>query len=398
VRILWLTQGVTGHDRRFTALLAGAGHDVRYLALDDVPEAPPLPDGVTWEAWGARPAVDARTPDGAAALLPAFRRVLERVRPDAVHAGPVPTGGYLATLADVRPRVVMSWGSDVLVEAGEGPAWRYATHTALDGADRFVCDCETVLFRAREFAAIGDGRVVMLPWGTDPARFRPASVPSPLRAELLGADADDAFLVLCTRSWEPIYGIDTLIEGFRRAHGADPRLRLVLAGGGSLAGEVDGWIRAAGIGHAVIRPGAIGHDALPEWFRAADLYASCAHSDGTSVSLLEAMASGLPVLVTDFPSNGEWVAPGENGWLARIGDPAAVASALLEAAAMDGDARRAMGRRNRAVAEARADWGVNSRALLAAYEELAAEGRDEDGVARNPRGVAGTARTPPPLA
>jgi L-malate glycosyltransferase len=370
VRILWLTQGVTGHDRRFTALLAGAGHDVRYLALDDLPQPPSLPEGVTWVPWDARPAGDARTPEGAERLLPAFRRVLEAVRPDAVHAGPVPTGGYLAALADARPRMVMSWGSDVLLEAGQGPAWRYATHTALDGADRFVCDCRSVLFRAREYAAIADGRVVMLPWGTDPARFRPADGPSALRAELLGAEAEDAFLVLCTRSWEPVYGIDTLIEGFRRARARDGRLRLVLAGGGSLASDVDRWIREAGIADAVHCPGAIGHEALPDWFRAADLYASCAHGDGTSVSLLEAMATALPVVVTDIASNREWVAPGENGWLAPSGDAEAVAAALLDAAGMDGDARRAMGRRNRVLVEARADWSVNGARLLEAYDAL----------------------------
>jgi glycosyltransferase involved in cell wall biosynthesis len=379
LRILWLTQGVTGHDRRFTALLAGAGHDVRYLALDEVGEAPALPEGVRWEAWPERPTGNARTPEGAERLLGAFRRVLERVRPDAVHAGPVPTGGFLAALADVRPRVVMSWGSDVLVEAGQGPAWRDATHAALDGADRFVCDCHAVLRRAREYAAIGDGAVVLLPWGTDPARFHPADGPSALRAELLGEDADDAFLVLCTRSWEPVYGIDTMVEGFRRAWEKEPRLRLVLAGGGSLAGEVDRWIRGAGIADVVHRPGALGHDRLPEWFRAAELYASCAHSDGTSVSLLEAMASALPVLVTDIPSNREWVAPGENGWLAPSGDAAAVASALLEAAALDAASRRAIGRRNRAIVEARADWGVNGARLLDAYNALAA-GEGGDGV------------------
>jgi glycosyltransferase involved in cell wall biosynthesis len=171
------------------------------------------------------------------------------------------------------------------------------------------------------------------------------------------------------------------VEGFRRAHGREPRLRLVLAGGGSLAPEVDRWIAEAGIAHAVHRPGALGHDALPEWFRAADLYASCAESDGTSVSLLEAMATGLPVLVTDFPSNREWVAPGENGWLAPVGDARAVAEALVQAAALDAEARDAIGRRNRAVVEARADWAVNSRALLAAYDALAAE-TDHDGEAR----------------
>jgi glycosyltransferase involved in cell wall biosynthesis len=370
LRILWLTQGVTGHDRRFAALLAGAGHDVRYLALDDVATAPDLPPGVRWETWDARPAVDARTPAGGAALLPAFRRVLQRVRPDAVHAGPVPTGGYLAALADVRPRIVMSWGSDVLLEAGQGAAWADATRRALAGADRFVCDCRAVLERARDFAPVAEDDVVLIPWGTEPARFHPAEGPSAVRAERFGGAAEDVFLVLCTRSWEPVYGIDTLLEGFRRAHAADPRLRLVLAGGGSLAGDVDRWIRDGGIADAVVRPGAIGHDRLPAWFRAADLYASCAHSDGTSVSLLEAMATALPVLVTDIPSNREWVAPGENGWLAPPGDAAAVAEAFLTAVALDGEARRAIGRRNRGVVEARADWAVNGARLLAMYAGL----------------------------
>ena len=101
---------------------------------------------------------------------------------------------------------------------------------------------------------------------------------------------------------------------------------------------------------------------------------SCAHSDGTSVSLLEAMASALPVLVTDISSNREWVAPGENGWLAPSGDAGAVAAALVAAAALDGEARREMGLRNRRVVEARADWGVNGARLLEAYDALAAGG------------------------
>ena len=49
---------------------------------------------------------------------------------------------------------------------------------------------------------------------------------------------------------------------------------------------------------------------MPKWFRAADTYISCAQSDGTSVSLLEAMATGLPLIVTDIPSNREWVVEG----------------------------------------------------------------------------------------
>lgn len=378
MRILYLTQGVTGHDRRMVALLAGAGHRVHYLALDDVPAAP-LPDGVVWEAWPSRPAGDPRTPEGARAFAPALREVIRRVRPDAVHAGPVQTGGLAAALAGARPRVVMSWGSDVLVDADRDGDWAAATREALADADGFACDCRTVLERARAFAPIDDERVALFPWGTDLQRFAPGS--SPLRDGVAGG-REDAFVVLCTRSWEPIYGIDTLLAGFVRALERELML-LLLLGTGSLAPRVEAWIRDAGVDDSVVRPGAVAHDALPDWFRAADLYASCAHSDGTSVSLLEAMASGLPVLATDIPSNREWVDPGRNGWLAAAGDADAVADALLAAARTGPEGRRAMGARNRRVVEARADWPRAARPLLELYERLSAAG-GEDALLRRP--------------
>ena len=59
---------------------------------------------------------------------------------------------------------------------------------------------------------------------------------------------------------------------------------------------------------------------LPGYYQAADLYISASHSDGSSVSLMEALASGLPVLVSDIPGNVEWVEPGRQGWLFKDSD------------------------------------------------------------------------------
>ena len=64
----------------------------------------------------------------------------------------------------------------------------------------------------------------------------------------------------------------------------------------------------------------ISQERLPDYFRAADLYVSCSLSDGSSVSLFEAMATGLPVVVTEAPGNHEWVLTSDNGWLAAPGD------------------------------------------------------------------------------
>jgi glycosyltransferase involved in cell wall biosynthesis len=108
------------------------------------------------------------------------------------------------------------------------------------------------------------------------------------------------------------------------------------------------------------------HNDLPDYFRSADLYVSASRSDGSSVTLLEAMASGLPAVVSDIPSNLEWVESGVHGWTFRDGDPHSLAEAILDA--FDKRARlKAMGRAVRELAEARADWTKNFRRLYEAY-------------------------------
>jgi glycosyltransferase involved in cell wall biosynthesis len=49
-----------------------------------------------------------------------------------------------------------------------------------------------------------------------------------------------------------------------------------------------------------------------------DIYVSTSLYDGTSVSLLEAMGSGAFPIVTDIPSNREWISPGQNGFLVSV--------------------------------------------------------------------------------
>jgi glycosyltransferase involved in cell wall biosynthesis len=82
------------------------------------------------------------------------------------------------------------------------------------------------------------------------------------------------------------------------------------------------------------------------------------------------MATGLPVIVTDRPSNREWVEEGINGRLTRYGDAVCLSDALLEMARLDATRRAEIARRNRAVIEARADWKRNIAKLLGAYERI----------------------------
>ncbi|MEX2526811.1 MAG: glycosyltransferase family 4 protein [Gemmatimonadota bacterium] len=391
-RLLYFSREYTTHDRRFLEALAGLrSHgepwEVHFLQLEDdgVPyESRPLPAGVTRAYWptshGPRPvpaqesAGDHR-PGGLKSLLPAYTQVLQELEPTVVQAGPIQSCAWLAAAAAASadaplpgaPVLAVSWGSDILVHAHRDDDTRTATREALEGASAFLCDSEAVLDTARDFVPIPDERVVKFPWGIDLAAFSRGEGWGPVRP-----DWQDRKVVLSTRAWESLHGVETLLEAFALAHTADPELRLILGSTGSTADWVAGFLEEKGLRDVVHAPGQLPQGEIPGLFRSAHVYVSCAHSDGTSISLLEALASGLPVVVTDIPSNEEWVAPDQAwGWLAPAGDAPAVAQSLHAAFALSSEERSEVARRNREVAEERADWFRNVETLKAMLNQLA---------------------------
>lgn len=363
MRLLYFSRDYTVHDRRFLAALAGAGHTVGYLRLEDnatAQEHRPLPPGIQPLAWagGEKPFTPADRPR----LLRSLRRVLSAFRPDLVQAGPLQTAALLVAQAGFQPLVATSWGYDLLIDADKNPWNRWATRFTLQRSAAFVGDCQTIRQRAEQFGMPAE-RIVTFPWGVDLEHFQPSGAGS-LRSQL--GWGPEEFVVLSTRGWSPIYGIEELARGFTRAAQQRPELRLLMPGAGPQAGLVREIFQQGGVLERVHFPGQVPQERLPDYYRAADLYLSASHSDGSSISLLEALACGRPALVSDIPGNREWITPGEQGLWFRCGDPADLSRQLLHLA----NNRRLlpeMGRAARQTAEARADWRKNFPHLLEAY-------------------------------
>jgi glycosyltransferase involved in cell wall biosynthesis len=147
-----------------------------------------------------------------------------------------------------------------------------------------------------------------------------------------------------------------------------------------MAGHLRSIFEQGGVLERVSFPGQVGQADLAEFYHSADLYVSAARTDGSSVSLLESLACGLPALVSDIPGNREWIESGLQGWLFPDGDVEALARAMLSAV----DKRQRlpeMGRAARQLAEERADWSVNFKQLLRAYD-LALAGAPVPGLER----------------
>jgi len=367
VRILYFSDNGSDHNRRFLEQLSAFGHDVCFLDITQEGIAENwLPRGVRRVQASQRVRRNA-DPNQFAEFLPEFQFWLKELRPDLVHAGPVQTCGYVAALSSFHPLVVMSWGSDMLVHANRNAEWRCATEIALRAADGFFCDCDTVRECAQAYLAIPNSRIVQFPWGIKRGSFSPHGPAEP--RERLGL-SPEAFAFISTRAWEPLYDTEVLLQAFHRAYRENHRLRLLLLGHGSAAGRVRSFIAEHQLNQVVVVPGVIAGKETPRWFRAANAYVSCARSDGTSISLLEAMATGLPAVVTDIASNREWIAEDENGWLASAGSSGEFAAKLLRAASLPPNDLEAISERNQRIVAERADWDKNFPSLLRLYECL----------------------------
>lgn len=362
MRLLFFSRDYTTHDHRFLTALSKTEHKVYYLRLEQrghVLEDRELPPGIESVEWkgGKAPAT---IKDGPGLWLD-LKSVVGKLQPDIIQAGPIQRSAFLAALTGFHPLISMSWGYDLLIDAKINHWWRWATSYTLKNSDLLIGDCETIRQRAIAYGMRQD-RILTFPWGIDLEQFSPATEPEPKVNE-----PEQSFTLLSTRGWEEIYGVDVIAKAFVQAARELPQLRLVMLGNGSKAALLQQVFTQGGVQGKVSFPRQVGQQDLTNYYRNADLYISASHSDGTSISLLEAMACGKPVLVSDIPGNLEWVEAGINGWIFPDGNAELLAQAMTRAVQ-----KRAMlaemGRSARRLVEKRANWNNNFQQMQKAYQ------------------------------
>jgi len=359
VKVLYFSNDYCTHDHRFLAAIREGGHQVFHARLQANPrqvEDRPVPEGVEIVRWagGRGPFRWRDLPK----LALDFRRLTREIQPDLVHAGPIQTCAFIAVLSGFRPVLTMSWGFDLMEYIHRGKWWQYATRYTLQRSTLFTSDANVTRDTAIEYG-MDPNRTLVFPWGVDLNHFKPKTEHAP-------SNTENRFTLFCNRSWEPRYGVDVLARAFVKVAGADPNVGLMLLGGGSQAQVIRQILQRGGVLDRVTFAGQIPQKELPRYYHMADLYVSPSHVDGSSVSLMEALACGLPCLVSDIPANREWVQEGGNGWLFPDGDAGALADKILQAIRE----RRSLpeiGRRARQTAEEKADWPANALKLMGAY-------------------------------
>lgn len=350
-RILFFADASSIHTRRWVREIASRGFDC-VVATRQPAEVPGASDVIT-----IRPGSDAA---GWFLGIPAVHRLARRLNPQWVHGHYVTSYGLWAAASGLGPRVpvvLTAWGSDLLVTPRE-PGLRGGAMSALVGwtlrrAALVTADSQDMLAEIGRYGTAARREEIL--WGADTERFRPGP-PAP------------GFEIASLRAWEPNYQIDTLLRAFALLRTQRPQAGAVLhlLGGGPGEASLRGLAATLGLGESVRFLGRVGDASMIAMLQRSRVSVSVPRSDATSVSLLESMSCGLPVVASDLPANRQWI---DAALIVPPGDADALAASLLRLHD-DPAFAQAQGRRNRELAVERASRRAQMERMAVLYESL----------------------------
>jgi glycosyltransferase involved in cell wall biosynthesis len=379
VRICYLSNVLYLHDHRFLRKLTAAGYETWLVAYrnDDIPAQIAEIGGLN--IIHVRPRFLRKIQKylyGAKVFH--FRQLLKRIQPDILHSGYVWKDGFLAALSGFHPHLSMPWGDDVLTQPDESRICRCIVKYTLSHADMITCDAERVKEKIAELSGYPPEKIVVFPWGLELGLFNPRVDGSPIRNEL---GWEENKVLIMNRQMRPKNNVACFIETLPAVVREEPDTRVLLLGSGPMENEIRELVRENALGPFVHFAGWVPIQDMPKYLRASDIYVSSALMDGSSMSLLEAMACGLPVVVTDIPSILEWVDDGYNGYVVPRRNSEALAAKILELL-QDQSLGARMSERNVQIARQRADWDKNFATLERMYHRLVASGSDVEAYER----------------
>jgi len=238
-------------------------------------------------------------------------------------------------------------------------ATRWYTRDLHNRAAINLCTSEATL---RYLADEGVERLRLWPQGVDAGRFHPDKFSKDWRIRLTNGHPADRLLLYVGR-----LSNEKDIGKLRVVLGEVPGVRLALVGDGPARRDLEQEYA----GTRTVFTGALQGEELAAAFASADAFLFPSTTETLGIAMIEALASGLPVLAARTGATGEVVDDGETGLLYDPGTDGSLVAAVRNITTDDG-LRARMGRNARAVAERR-DWGSATRTLRGYYEQVLGE-------------------------
>lgn len=246
---------------------------------------------------------------------------VKKINPDIVHVQTIflALSGLMIKKFLHKPYVVYGRGSDVYL------AWRFKniiSKPILKNADGVIVLTDDM---KREIQKIWDRDVFVVPNGIDLARFENLSKED-IRSKL---EIKDEKIILFVGTLRPVKGVKYLIEAMKTITDKNKNTRLFLVGDGEERKYLENLVRTLNIERYVTFIGKVQNDKVPEYMTASDVFVLPSLSEGFPVTVVEAMASGLPIVATDVRGLPEIIKNDENGFLVEPKNPNRIAEKVL---------------------------------------------------------------------
>jgi len=265
-----------------------------------------------------------------------IKKILKNNNFDLIHGHWLFDVSMLALTFQQKIKLVITpWGSDVQYQPKKSPGRRikvYINRLIVRRLARkalaICCDSEAQKNIVLTLGA-DKAKIQIIYFGTNTLQYKPENRSLEIRKKY-GAD-DNSVLIISNRSHEEVYDIETFVYASKIAYDLNQNLRFVLAGSGSLTKQYLVLIKKLGLEHVYFLPGRMDDFEFSASTASCDIYVSTSKSDGgLAASTAEAMASGLPVLISDFGENSDWLRKESAGYVFAIGDFETLAKQIIK--------------------------------------------------------------------
>ena len=295
-----------------------------------------------------------------------FKRIINNIQPDLIHAHEFRAYGLLASWLNIHPMVISAWGTDVLIHIKKSKIQKYLVKKAIKNADLLHVDGIKTWKTLEQLGASKD-KIVRIYFGIDTNNFNPKKRSNEFRDQLgIGTSP----MIISTRQLYPIYDIETLIRAIPKVLKKVPDAKFVIGSSGSQNESLQKLAKALKVDKNTIFTGRISDSDFPHYIASSDIYVSTSLSDaGLASSTAEAMACGLPVIVTEDPDNREWIQDGVNGFIIPVKNPDILAEKIIKLAKNE-KLREEMGKLNRKLITERNDFNLEMGKMEIEYKRL----------------------------
>ena len=241
-----------------------------------------------------------------------IRDIAESLNVDFIHAHGVSSSALLAGASGFHPFSASAWGSDIYVAPMKYPYLLDLVKEVLSSADFVQVESKMSADRVEELSSIDDEKLLIGTWGVNVDDFNQDHQDFSVLDQF---SISESKFILSFRSLEPIYQIHLIIEAFNRVAEQYNNVKLVIGSDGSEKESLANLVHQFDLTDRVIFTGYVDLDTKKSLFSNAYCYIQCPSSDGVAITVMEAMASGLPIISSDAGENRILVKNGINGYL-----------------------------------------------------------------------------------